>query len=107
MDAIKDLKVVQASSADVPLLLEFIREFAEAEEFPDELTVTEHNLRDNLFGANPAAEAVIGYSNGDAVSFAIFYHTFATSTGKRGLHVDDLFVRPQALAEQQPSVRIL
>ena len=90
------LRIMQASPADVPLLLEFIQELAEQEEFPDELTVTEQDLRENLFGADPAAGAVIGYVQGDPVSFAVFYPTFSTSTGKRGLHLDDLFVRPRA-----------
>ena len=90
------LRIVQASPADIPLLLEFIQELAEQEEFPDELTVTEQDLRENLFGADPAAGAVIGYVQGDPVSFAVFYPTFSTSTGKRGLHLDDLFVRPRA-----------
>ncbi len=90
------LRIVRASPDDVPLLLDFIHELAEQEKFPDDLTVTEQDLRETLFGANPAAEVVIGYVEEDPVSFAVFYHTFATSTGKRGLHLDDLFVRPRA-----------
>ena len=96
MGEIEDLRVAPASPNDVSLLMDFIQELADAEEFPDELTVTEQVLRETLFGTNPAAEAVIGTVNGDPVSFAVFYHTFATSTGKRGLHLDDLFVRPRA-----------
>ena len=96
MSEIEDLRIARASPNDVPLLVDFIRELAEAERFPDEVTVTEQDLRETLFGTNPAAEVVIGYVNGDPVSFAVFYHTFATSTGKRGLQLDDLFVRPRA-----------
>ncbi|MAB78863.1 MAG: GNAT family N-acetyltransferase [Planctomycetes bacterium] len=92
----ENLRIVRASVDDVPLLLDFIHELAEQEKFPDDLTVTEQDLRETLFGANPAAEVVIGYVEEDPVSFAVFYHTFATSTGKRGLHLDDLFVRPRA-----------
>jgi GNAT superfamily N-acetyltransferase len=95
MSGCERLSIVKASPDDVPLLLDFIRELAEAEEFPDELTVTAEDLHESLFGSNPAAEAVIGYLNESPVSFAVFYHTFATSTGRRGLHLDDLFVRPQ------------
>jgi len=96
MDGDEELRIVRASRTDAPLLLEFIRELAAAEEFPDELSVTEGDLREALFGENPAAEAVLGYLGDDPVSFAVFYHSFATSTGKRGLHLDDLFVRPRA-----------
>lgn len=92
----EEFRIVEASAEDVPLLLDFIRELAAEEKFPDELSVTEQHLREALFGTTPAAEAVLGYLGDDPVSFAVFYHTFATSTGKRGLHLDDLFVRPRA-----------
>jgi GNAT superfamily N-acetyltransferase len=91
-----ELKVLQAQPDDVPQLVEFINELAESESFPEEVTVSEDDLRANLFGAEPAAEAVIGYLDDDPVSFAVFYQTFATTTGKRGLHIDDLYVRPHA-----------
>ena len=91
-----DLRIERASPDDVPLLLELIRELAAAQRFPGELTVTDRDLRASLFGNNAAAEAVIGYVDGNAVSYAVFYHTFATTTGKRGLHLDDLLVRPHA-----------
>lgn len=90
----EEFRIIRATPNDVPLLIEFIRELAEVEDFPDDLTVTEEDLTKSLFGVNPVAEAVIGYLNDDPVSFAVFYHTFATSTGRRGLHLDDLYVRP-------------
>lgn len=96
MSGCGDLRIVKAGPDSVPLLLEFIRELAEAEEFPDEVTVTPDNLRESLFGDRPAAEAIMGYLDDEPVAFAVFYHTFATTTGKRGLHLDDLFVRPHA-----------
>lgn len=91
----QELRIVRAQPGDAPELLEFIKELAEAESFPDEVTVTEKDLLENLFGADSSAEAVIGYLGDDPVGFAVFYQTFATTTGKRGLHIDDLFVRPQ------------
>jgi len=71
-----------------------IRELAEAEDFPYGVTVTEAGLRDSLFGVRPAAEALIGEAAGVPAAFAVFYESFATTTGRRGLHLDDLFVRP-------------
>lgn len=90
------LELRPARVDDVPLLLTFIRELAEAEAFPDPLSVTEDDLRASLFGARPAAEAVLASLAGAPVGFAVFYGTFATSTGRPGLHLDDLYVRPSA-----------
>jgi hypothetical protein len=90
-----DLLLRVADAQDVPLLLSLIRELAVAEEFPFPVTVTEEDLRDSLFGANPAAEAVLGFAGDRAAGFTVFYETFATKTGKRGMYLDDLFVRPE------------
>ncbi len=90
-----DFVVKPAEAKDVPLLLMLIRELAEAEAFPFPVTVTEHKLRESLFGMRPAAEAVLGFADNQLVGFCVFYESFATTTGRRGLHLDDLFVRPE------------
>ena len=32
---------------------------------------------------------------GDAVGFALFFHNFSTFLGRPGVHLEDLFVRPE------------
>ena len=89
-----NLAIRSAQPSDVPLLVQLIRELAQAEAFPYPVTVAEDDLRESLFGSRPAAEALLGFVSDEAVCFAVFYETFATTTGRRGLHLDDLFVRP-------------
>lgn len=91
----RPLAIRQAQASDVELLICFIRELAVAEDFPYPVTVTKDDLLENLFGSHPAAEALIGFSFESPACFAVFYETFSTTTGRRGLHLDDLFVRPQ------------
>ncbi len=91
----RSLAIRQAQASDAELLVRFIRELALAEAFPYPVTVTEDDLLENLFGSRPAAEALIGFSSATPSCFAVFYETFSTTTGRRGLHLDDLFVRPQ------------
>lgn len=95
MPAAPDLAVRSARPSDVPLLIQLIRELAQAEAFPYPVTVTGDDLRESLFGSRPAAEALLGFVSDAPVCLAVFYETFATTTGRRGLHLDDLFVRPQ------------
>jgi GNAT superfamily N-acetyltransferase len=56
---------------------------------------TEDGLRATLFGPQPAAEVVIAYAGDEPVGFALFFHTFSTFLGKRGLYLEDLFVLPE------------
>lgn len=88
------LEIRPATSADVALLLQLIHELALAEEFPFGITVCADDLKQSLFGPKPAAEAVIAECESKVAGFAVFYETFATTTGRKGLHLDDLFIRP-------------
>jgi GNAT superfamily N-acetyltransferase len=85
-----------ATPDDAATMLRFIRELAAYEREPDAVETTEPMLRDALFGASPAAEALIADRDGESVGFALFFHTFSTWTGRRGLWLEDLYVTPEA-----------
>ncbi|WP_445190816.1 GNAT family N-acetyltransferase [Sphingomonas sp. Tas61C01] len=84
-----------ATPADVGTILGFIRDLAAFEREPDAVEATEETLTAALFGAEPAAEAVIA-EDGEPLGFAIFFHNFSTWTGRRGLYLEDLYVTPAA-----------
>ena len=84
-----------ATAADVPTILRFVRELAAFEREPDVVEATEAMLHEALFGAAPAAEAVIAQGE-EPVGFALFFHNFSTWTGWRGLYLEDLYVTPAA-----------
>ena len=83
-----------AAAADVATILSLIRELAEYERAPNDVVATAEQLRRVLFGAHPAAEVLLGEENGEPVCFALFFHNFSTWMGRRGLYLEDLFVRP-------------
>lgn len=84
-----------ATRADVPLILDLIRALAEYEREPDAVEATEELLEEQLFGEHPGAEVVIAEVDGQGAGFALFFHNFSTWRGRRGLYLEDLFVRPQ------------
>ena len=88
------LSITAACKADVPLILSLINELADYERLRHEAVATEASLNDALFGSNPGAEAVIARMDGDPAGFALFFHNFSTFLGRRGLYLEDLFVRP-------------
>ncbi|WP_380788461.1 GNAT family N-acetyltransferase [Sphingomonas sp. R86521] len=85
-----------ATPADVPTILRFVRELAAFEREPDAVEATEAMLAEALFGASPAAEAVIADGLAGPVGFALFFHNFSTWKGRRGLYLEDLYVTPDA-----------
>ncbi len=96
MESGADFRIRLAQREDVSTILSLIRELAEYERAPDEVIATEEQLRENLFGPHPAAEVLIGEEAGKPVGFALFFHNFSTWMGRRGLYLEDLFVRPSA-----------
>ena len=84
-----------AAPSDLPLILKFIKELAAYEKLANEVTATEAILRESLFGAKPSAEVVLAFAGEDPAGFAVFFHTFSTFLGQRGLYLEDLFVFPE------------
>jgi GNAT superfamily N-acetyltransferase len=89
------LRIEPARPEDVPLILELIRELAEYEKEPDAARATAEQIHQALFGARPAAEAVIAWLDGEAAGWALWFQNFSTWTGKPGLWLEDLLVRPR------------
>jgi len=90
-------RIVPATKKDVPLIRELILELAEYERaLPGQAPVTEKDLARNLFGKQPAAEVLIAYLGDQPAGFALFFHNYSTWLGKRGIFLEDLFVRPRA-----------
>jgi GNAT superfamily N-acetyltransferase len=88
-------RIVRALPEDAPLVLRFIRELAEYERLPHEVTATEEGLRMGLAGENPPVEALVAYAGEAPAGFALYFHNFSTFTGRGGLYLEDIFVRPE------------
>jgi GNAT superfamily N-acetyltransferase len=85
----------QAVSADTPLILDLIRALAEYERLADACVATEEQLTASLFGPSPDAEVIIAEWDGKPAGFALYFHTYSTFLARRGLWLEDLFVRPE------------
>lgn len=92
-----ETRIVSATKKDIPLIRDLILELAEYERaLPGEAPVTEKDLADTLFGKRPAAEVIIAWLGDTPAGFALFFHNYSTWLGKRGIYLEDLFVRPAA-----------
>src|ERR1044071_6554919 len=80
---------------DAPVILELIRDLATYERAPDEVTATEEELTDVLFGERPAAEVLLAFEGKSPIGFAVYFYNFSTWLGRPGLYLEDLFVRPE------------
>lgn len=93
MSARPPLRIQDATEADVPRLLDFIRELAVFEKSEDRLIATEETLSATLFGSNRYAHALIAYDDSEPVAFAIYFFSYSSFLAKPNLYLEDILVR--------------
>lgn len=81
---------------DVAVMVELVRALAEYERAPDQVELEAGQLTDALFGPTPRVFAHVAEHDGDVVGMAIWFVNYSTWTGRYGIYLEDLFVRPSA-----------
>jgi GNAT superfamily N-acetyltransferase len=84
-----------AEVSDAATLLRFVQALADYEKMPHAVEVDEKTLADELASDNPPFECLLAEETGSAVGFALFFHTYSTWRGRRGIWLEDLFVLPE------------
>ena len=93
------LNIRPATPADVPHILAFIRELAEYERQPHAVEATEADLLRDGFGPQKVFSCLIAEWIENEVpqpaGMALYIPFYSTWRGNAGIHLEDLFVRPQ------------
>lgn len=84
-----------AVAADAAEIHAMICELAEYERLRHTVVATQDSLLRHLFGEHRAAEAIVAVQEQQIVGFALFFSNFSTFTGKPGIYLEDLYVRPE------------
>lgn len=84
-----------ATKQDIPAILEMIQDLADYEKEPDAVENTPEMLTETLFGENPKAFAEI-IDDDSPVGIAIWFLNYSTWTGRHGIYLEDLYVKPEA-----------
>lgn len=81
-----------AQEADCPRLLELIRELAEYERAPQEVTVTLEHFQRSGFGPQPVWWGLVAENEaGLVIGFALYYIRYSTWKGQR-MYLEDILV---------------
>ena len=89
-----DFTIRRATVQDAALILVLITELAHYEKLQDQLILTESEIARDFFAAQPIVFCDLIFADGEPVGLAIWYWTYATFRARRGLYVEDLYVRP-------------
>ena len=93
------LNLRPATPADVPQILQFIRDLAEYEREPDAVLATEADLLRDGFSEPKRFDCLIAeLSKSGATTpagFALYFHNYSTWKGHAGIYLEDLYVSPE------------
>src|ERR1700720_925362 len=75
-------------------VLSLIRELADYEKLAHEVEASEAMIAEALFAEHPRLFCEIAEWNGEVAGFAVWFNNFSTFSGRPGIYLEDLFVRP-------------
>lgn len=75
-----------------------VHDLAEYERSPGSVLLQPDQLRDALFSAAPTVFAHVAEEDGRLLGMAIWFLNFSTWTGRNGIYLEDLYVRPEERA---------
>ena len=85
----------KAGREDTGKILRLIRELAEHKRMAGQVTATVETLEEWLFVKNSAEVFFILDDDANEIGYVLFFHTFSTFLGKAGIHVEDLYIKPE------------
>jgi GNAT superfamily N-acetyltransferase len=88
------LAIRRARPDEAGLVLSLVRELAEYEKLLLEVEASEADIDAALFGDNPRLFCEIAEWENEPVGFAVWFINFSTFSGRSGIYLEDLFVRP-------------
>ena len=93
------LNLRPATPADVPQILQFIRDLAAYEREPDAVLATEADLLRDGFGPTKRFDCIIAeLTDADTTTpagFALYFYNYSTWRGHAGIYLEDLYVNPE------------
>jgi GNAT superfamily N-acetyltransferase len=89
------LVIRPAQPNDAALIVQFVRELADYEKLLHECRTTEAMIDGALFSDSPRVFCDIAEWDGQPAGNAIWFLNFSTFSGRPGIYLEDIFVRPQ------------
>ncbi len=88
------MHIRSATRADVPEILALIHELAAYERDPNAVKATEIDILRDGFGSSPRFFTLVAEVDGQIAGMALYFYNWSTWRGQTGIHLEDLFVRP-------------
>ncbi|AZP12359.1 GNAT family N-acetyltransferase [Undibacterium parvum] len=89
------IEIRQATVSDAALIHHYITELAIYEKAQHEVIASVADIERSLFAADSPAHGLICLIDGLAVGFAIYFYSYSTWLGRKGMYLEDLYISPE------------
>jgi len=87
--------ILPATRTDAPAIHALVRELAVYEKLEHLMISTPADFERELFDTGAVIEAIVAKENDVAIGFALYFRNFSTFLGRKGLYLEDLYVKPE------------
>ncbi len=84
----------KAKAQDLDLICSFIMDIASYEKMTDQVTLNKEDLKEELFVKKAATVEFIMLEE-KPVGYIVYFFSFSTFKGHRGLYLEDLYIKPE------------
>ena len=88
-----DIIIRPAAAEEAPLILSLLRELADYEKLLDRFHVTQDSIRRDMLG--DPCRCDLAFVDGVAAGVVVSFWTYKSFRARRGIFVEDLYVKPQ------------
>ena len=89
-----NIEIRKAQPADAALIHNYITELAIYEKAEHEVVTTIAEIQQSLFAADTPAGALICEIDGQPAGYAIYFFSYSTWLGRKGMYLEDLYISP-------------
>ncbi len=90
------LAIRPAHTGDEDTILSLLRALAEYEKLQDRFHITRAVIARDYLGPQPRIQCDLAFAGETAVGIATWYWIYGSFSARRGIYLEDLFVRPEA-----------
>lgn len=89
-----EIELRNIGESDLSSVVDLLKEFAEYEELSEYCEITVERLRLAMFSADSNVEGLITLDGETPIAYALFFPSFASFRGQRGLYLEDIYIKP-------------
>lgn len=90
-----NITIREAQASDAALIHAFIIELAVYEKAAHEVVASAADVQRSLFAPDSPARALMCLVDGQPVGYAVYFLSYSTWLGRKGMYLEDLYISPQ------------